>query len=141
MCTAFNALQGLNRNRMSKGKWDALWEKGVRHMQVAIQIYKLQVESGRYFIHEHPNSASSWKIHEMTKFMSERGVDKVVGHMCRFGMNSRDHDGDGPVKKPTGFLSNSEFLRNQLSRKCLGGHRHVALLGGRAKACQVYPDK
>ena len=78
MCTAFSALQGLNSNRMSKDKWDALWEKGVRHMQFAINIYKLQVESGRYFIHEHPNSASSWKIPEMIKFMNEIGVDKVV---------------------------------------------------------------
>ena len=28
-----------------------------------------------------------------------------------------------------------------LSHKCLGGHRHVQLVGGRARACQVYPDK
>lgn len=62
MCTAFSALQGLHKSKMSKDKWDALWEKGVRHMQVAIKIYKLQIESGRYFIHEHPNSASSWKF-------------------------------------------------------------------------------
>ena len=61
--------------------------------------------------------------------------------MCRYGMKSHDQLGEGPVKKPTGFLSSSEFVRNQLARKCLGGHRHVALLGGRAKACQVYPDK
>ena len=31
-------------------------------------------------------------------------------------------------------------MKNQLDKKCLGGHRHVHLLGGRAKACQVYPE-
>ena len=61
--------------------------------------------------------------------------------MCRYGMHSKDEQGIGMVKKPTGFLSNSEFVRTQLQNKCLGGHRHIALLGGKARACQVYPDK
>ena len=102
---------------------------------------RLQVDSGRFFIHEHPNSASSWKMPEMTKLMGDINVDKVFGHMCRFGMESKDGQGVGPVKGPTGFLSNSPLVRNQVSKKCMGGHRHVALMEGRAKACQIYPDK
>ena len=141
MCSEFSILQGLNRNRMSKEKWDALWEKGVRPMRFALKICQLQVEGGRFFIHEHPNSASSWKLPEMMKFMDDLGIEKTVGHMCRFGMKSQDEQGIGLVKKPTGFLINSAFVRDQLERKCLGGHRHVALVGGRAKACQIYPEK
>ena len=75
---------------MSKEKWDALWEKGVRHMRCALKIYQLQVEGGRFFIHEHPNSASSWKLPEMMKLMDDLGIEKTVGHMCRFGMKSQD---------------------------------------------------
>ena len=108
-------------------------------MRFAIKIYRLQVEGGRFFIHEHPNSASSWKLQEMAKFMDDIGIGKVVGHMCRFGMESQDEQGIGLVKKPTGFLSNSAVVRDQLERKCIGGHRHVALVGGRAKACQIDP--
>ena len=40
-----------------------------------------------------------------------------------------------------GFLNNSEFVRDQLQNMCLGGHRHVATVGGRARACQEYPEK
>ncbi len=77
----------------------------------------------------------------MTTFMDEIGVDTIAVHTCRFGMETHDEKGDEPIKKPTGVLSNSAFVRDQLSRKCLGGHGHVALLGGRARACQVYPNK
>ena len=141
MCTAFSALQALNKWRMDPIKWKALTEKGERHMRFAVKLYRLQAEQGRWFLHEHPNSATSWKMPEMVKLMDELEISKTIAHMCRYGMYSKDHNGIGKVKKPTGFLTNSPYLRDQLSRKCLGGHRHVQLVGGRAHACQVYPDK
>ena len=73
--------------------------------------------------------------------MNNLGIDKTVAHMCRYGMQSSDEQGSGKVKKPTGFLTNSTMLRDCLGLKCLGGHRHIQLMGGRARACQVYPDK
>ena len=65
MCTAFSALQRLNKWRMNPKKWDALMEKGLRHMRFAIKLYRLQAIQGRWFLHEHPNSASSWKLPDM----------------------------------------------------------------------------
>ena len=141
MCTAFSILQGLNKAKMETSKWNALWDKGIRHMLFAIKLYRIQAEAGRFFLHEHPSSASSWKIPEMVALMQDLKIDKVNAHMCRFDMMSEDEAGIGLVKKPTGFLTNSEHLREQLSKKCLGGHRHVHLMGGKAKACQVYPPK
>lgn len=141
MCTAFSALQALNQHRMDPAKWKALIEKGERHMRFAVKLYTIQVEAGRWFLHEHPNSATSWRMPEMVKLMETYDLAKTVAHMCRYGMYYKDHMGIGKVKKPTGFLTNSQYLRDQLSSKCLGGHRHVQLVGGRAIACQVYPDK
>jgi hypothetical protein len=46
----------------------------------------------------------------------------------------------GLVKKPTGFMTSSQFLLKELDKRCPGGHKHVALVGGRASAAQVYPD-
>ncbi len=46
----------------------------------------------------------------------------------------------GLVKKPIGFMTSSQFLLNELDKKCPGGHDHVPLLGGRAAAAQVYPN-
>ena len=67
----------------------------------------------------------------------------VEGHMCQFGMHSHIDkvDGDhGWVKKPTGFLTSSRFVADQLSRRCKTDHDHVQLVGGRAAGAQVYPD-
>ena len=62
--------------------------------------------------------------------------------MCRFGMEShidKKNGESGLVKKPTGFMSSSECIIKELARKCVGGHKHVHLMGGRAAAAQVYP--
>ena len=141
MCTAFSILQGLNKWRMSPDKWNSLIEKGLRHMRFAVKLYRLQDEGGRFFLHEHPNSATSWKMPEVLKLMNDLQLEKTTAHMCRYGMKSADESGGGRVKKPTGFLTNSSFLRDQLGKRCMGGHHHIQLLGGRARACQVYPDK
>ena len=46
----------------------------------------------------------------------------------------------GLVKKPTGFMTSSKCLAEDLNRKCDGGHDHVPLMAGRAAAAQVYPE-
>ena len=140
MCTAFSILQGLNRAKMDPVKWENMWNKGVRHMQFAVKLYRIQHEAGRFFLHEHPASASSWKLPEMQSLMTDLGIKKTSSHMCRFKMMSEDEQGRGLVKKPTGFLTNSDHMKQALDKQCLGGHRHVQLMGGRAKACQVYPE-
>ena len=60
--------------------------------------------------------------------------------MCRYGMTATDERGPGLVQKPTGFLTNSEIMASRLQKKCLGGHKHVHLLSGKARAAQVYPE-
>ena len=46
MRTALPVLQGQNESRMTQTKWDALWNKGVRHMFFAIKLYRFQAEAG-----------------------------------------------------------------------------------------------
>ena len=43
------------------------------------------------------------------------------------------------VKKPTGFVTNSVCVQEALQQRCAGGHRHVHLMGGKAKLAQRYP--
>ena len=81
MCTAFSALQGLNKWRMAPEKRDALREKGVGHMRFAVKLYRLQAEAGRFLLHEHPNSASSWKLQEVVTLMSDLGITKSMAQL------------------------------------------------------------
>ena len=69
------------------------------------------------------------------------GVKRVVGNMCMLDMKQTDKDGASWVKKPTAFLTNADGVANRLAMKCQGMHRHITLIGGRAKAAEVYPDK
>jgi hypothetical protein len=52
------------------------------------------------------------------------------------------HEGgeEVPVKKPTGFMSNSPKICERLRKLCPGKHRHISLTGGRAKIAEIYPD-
>ena len=49
-------------------------------------------------------------------------------------MQSSNELESGKVKKPTGFLTNSSLLADCLNHKCLGGHRHVQLVGPELRA-------
>ena len=61
--------------------------------------------------------------------------------MCMFNMRQKDDKGEGWIKKPTGFMSNSKRTLQRLSCKCKNMHRHIQLIGGRAKLAEVYPDE
>ena len=67
-------------------------------------------------------------------------VFKAFLHMCRFGMVATDEAGVDLVKKPTTMMTNSVELFRELSRQCDGSHRHVQLMGGKAKQAAIYPE-
>ena len=71
---------------------------------------------------------------------------KTKGHMCAYGMKSKDEFGEGLVKKPTGWATNSPYIAEQVSQLCSNRHkgakhRHAHLISGKAKAAEVYPVK
>ena len=76
------------------------------------------MEWGLYFLHEHPEGASSWKEPSVQRLLHDYRVHECTGHMCQFGMTSIDRGGEAPVKKPTRFMTNSPCVANQLSRRC-----------------------
>ena len=45
------------------------------------------------------------------------------------------------VKKPTRFMTNAPCIANRLGQRCSGGHKHITLVGGRAKRAEVYPEQ
>ena len=114
---------------------------GRQHLRFATRLYELQWEMGLYFLHEHPEKATSWSNPVVAEVMKLKGVRKVTGHMCAFGMVQEDELGEGLSKKPTAFMSNCEGVLKRLNKKCSNDHRHILLVGGRARRAQVYPDE
>ena len=115
-------------------------EHGRSHLEFVCELYKIQSSSGRYFLHEHPASASSWKEDCVQQCLKLPGAMLVTTDLCNFGMMIQDMHGPGLVKKPTKFMTNSVHIAKWLDVRCQGGHRHVQLIGGRAKQCEVYPS-
>ena len=139
MCKAFSILMNLNRRRMGKEKYEEMMRLAISHIEFSITLYREQLNNGRYFLHEHPATAGSWNLPCMKNLLEEKGVMRVVGDMCRFGMTSRDASGEGLVMKPTGYMTNSPFIGEELGIRCTKDHRHIHLIGGRARAAEVYP--
>ena len=50
-----------------------------------------------------------------------------------------DEIGQAPAKKPTSLHTHSVEVDRSMGVKCKGGHRHVHLMAGRARAAAHYP--
>ena len=141
-CTLFSILQGLNKHRLGK-KWEEEFEErkkgAIRHVEFCTELYRLQSAAGRYWVHEHPESATSWSLKTMVQLHGLPGVIKVRADQCMYGLKTVVDNEERSAKKPTGFLTNSWCIAKELSLRCDGSHQHFGLMENRAKAAAVYP--
>ena len=85
--TAFSAWNTrLNFPKMNPDRVDQKVAEGRLLLGFALSVYWWQVARGRYFLHEHPRSASSWELPEVKKVMGMHGVKATDCDMCAFGM-------------------------------------------------------
>ena len=125
-CTAFSIWNhGINYKRMSKDKVEKLISDGLVHLKFMCRLYKSQIEQGRYFLHEHPASALSWKVREMEILVAHPLVNSVVGDQCMYGLltpSEFDRTSMVPAKKSTRFMSNSSVMLDELRTRCDKSH-------------------
>ncbi|MBN71658.1 MAG: hypothetical protein CME32_20555 [Gimesia sp.] len=146
-CTMFTSLQNLSKNRRDKAKFERKFEEAKQHIKFCEEVYKMQVKEGRFFMHEHPNSASSWNMPEMIRLAAMEGVEITTCDMCAYGLKTIDDEGEALAEKRTRIMSNAPEIIKRVSRQCTNKdmekkterHRHADLTNGRAKKCQVYP--
>ena len=87
-CTAFSTLQALNKNRSAIQEQQRKLIEGKVLLNFALDVYRWQVRRGRYFLHEHPATATSWRLPEVQKMLSHPRVECIVSDMCMFGMKA-----------------------------------------------------
>ena len=95
-----------------------LQNEGIMHLRFCVELYNMQCDNGRYFVHEHPYSASSWGDREMLRLIYRDGVVFGKGHMCRQNMALCDARGPGLALKATGWLTNTSFILKELAILC-----------------------
>ena len=143
-CTPFSIWNhGINHKKMAAEDVKKSLEEGRLHLKFACSLYRYQVSQGRYFLHEHPASAMSWREDSIESVLKLRNVRQVTGHQCQYGLvtpSVSDPNVLVPAMKPTRFMSNSDVMLQQLMRKCDHEHIHQPLVGGRCKAAAMYPE-
>ena len=112
---------------------------GIRHLHFVISLYRIQVDAGRHFLHEHPAGARSWSEPLMASMLKDPRVGTVTSDQCMFGLTTPGPDGPMLAKKPTRVASSPQPMLDRLSRKCDRSHEHQHLMGGRAAAAAYYP--
>eukprot|EP00973_Karenia_brevis_P087828 12182981-Karenia_brevis.AAC.1 len=66
---------------MGKEEVDRRWQEAVRHMEFCAYVYQFQHRNNRYFLHEHPHGATSWKLPAMQQLLNLPGVIRTRSHM------------------------------------------------------------
>ncbi len=91
------------------------------HLEFVASLYLDQVAGGRFFLHEHPDGATSWAEPCIESLLDLPGVERVRGDQCQYGQEVQFGNYKGqPIKKPTGFLSNAPRLLSRLGKRCEG---------------------
>jgi len=127
-CTMFSKLQDTNWSKMDADYAMERMKNAVELLDFAIWIAKLQMESGRGFVIEHPHNASSWKRPEMQELINDDRTQLLYFDQCMFGLVTKVDE--VAIKKPTFFLTNVPQIANRFKDvKCLGLNAHRTCQG------------
>ena len=131
-----------------------MYREAYEHLKFCASVYRWQHLRGKYFLHEHPFTATSWRLKFMVALRMLAGVDLIVGDQCPFGQDTsyKNEHGESSwalVRKRTGWLTNHPRLKLVLNVKCQNcklpptlRHKHIpTLVGGRAKSTEIYPPR
>ena len=120
-CPAYRAFSTFFSNNISNldpNQVRDIISEGISHLEFCCELYRLQSEEGRLFLHEHPLSAWSRRWPCIAEVLRLPGVRRVRGDMCAHNMIITDKVGPAKAFKPTGWMSNSTLILNELNKLC-----------------------
>ena len=96
---------------MAQAEVERRMAEGRRHRSFVIGLYRIQLDHGRHFLHEHPQGALSWQEPMMKELLEHSRVRTVVSDQCEYGLVTPDMHGNlVPAKKPTRWATTSEHM-------------------------------
>ena len=128
-CTDWSALMNFNWDKMDPEAVAERKRVARAHLEFCAKLHKIQHNAGRYFLHEHPNSATSWHEESIKELCGLEGVLTVVADQCEYGLTAVGPNARGPAQKPTRFMTNAPEIVRILYKRCKGDHRHITLMG------------
>ena len=61
-CTVFSSMQNINQKHHGTPEWEKKYEDGLTLLQLSVDVCWDQISRGKFFLHEHPATASSWDV-------------------------------------------------------------------------------
>lgn len=142
-CTDWSTFMNLNWDRMDPDVVAERKKMARVDLEFCMELYKIQHDPGRHFLHEHPDPLRRG-MGTLSRNFAKRGC---TADQCRYGLKTQGPQGEGPAQNPTKLMTISASIANQLQRKCPNrmthnkrAYEHIPLMNGRAKAAQPYPN-
>ena len=141
-CRIWTIMTNMNLNV----DWDAERIRiGLPTLRIVVLICKIQHEAGRFYLVENPVGSKAWTFHDiLLRLLTDCGGKFVIGDQCAYG--ARDRETGRPIRKTTGYITNSEAVANAVGRRCTcphGAHQPVISqnsFGQRSKQAAQYPE-
>jgi hypothetical protein len=141
VCTAWCSWQALNNTKRDPDVVRREKLRSLVHLKFVEEMYREQMENGRYLLHEHPEWATSWAASPMAGLLKDERVKRVRADQCMYGAKVQFGELLGkPILKPTGFMSNAHELLEELTRRCSRAHEHAVCTGRIARDAARYPE-
>ena len=102
-CDQWSIMQNLNNGKRNREEVQRKMIEARIHLEFCAQLYLMQIKEGRYYLHEHPTSASSWNERCMQDILKHHGNIVTIIHMCAYKMRIPDAQGNEYIYKPAQF--------------------------------------
>ena len=139
----FSQLMNTNWARMDPAVVKARWQEAMVLLKFALDVARFMIDTGGYFILEHPTGASSWRLPDVQALIAMPSAYLVAFHQCRF--NLRAPISGLPIRKSTRLLTNSSIVASAFDHvycQCCGPHKTIQGSEGPyklSKHCEQYP--
>ena len=94
LCTDWSTMMNLNWRNMSEEDIESRMKSARKHLKSCIQVYRHQASNNRYFLHEHPSAAGSWKEPNMKRPIRMQDSILTKADQCQYGLNTTDQQGN-----------------------------------------------
>ena len=81
VCTDWCSMQAVNIERLGPVEWNRRMTRARTHLNFVCRLYRLQASEGRYYLHEHPATATSWQLPNIEGLKPSPNVESVVANM------------------------------------------------------------
>ena len=141
-CTMFSTMMNANFGKMSPEIKAKRFSEAECHLAYSMNVATHQIREERFFAHEHPHRATSWKRRCVVDVQNRPGVQTVSFDQCQ--VNLRTPFSHKLIKKRTTLMTNSSAIVQLFAPlQCTCSEPHATIEGSEggillSKWCQKY---